>query len=638
MWPENNARTVENVTDSRWEFGLVLLWLSTLFLWTLSPLAGYDFWFYLAAGRDILSNHTIVISESYLGTTSKQGFGNYGDTAWLGNVLCYLVYGLLGLSGLAMFKSLLLTLSTGAVYLGNRLSGLSPFWAGAWATLALWTIRGRFEMRSYLFTTLALALLSLLLLKLEQDLSFRRGALALLGLFFVWSNTHQGIIAGFLMLGSWLFFGRRTAKERILLTMAASVASLFRPNISSQLDFYRDTFSNSQAMRGVVEWGAPSWEQRATHLGLFYIVLFLVSVYTLYRVSKRLPLPPLAFGLNSIAFSIAGWRSYRSMAELLPIVCPMAAPYFPRIKTQRSWRVITALVLSVLLLQSFSTRNLNRLNEASGYPSALVPLIPKQGQVFNSFEFGNYLVFEGVRPFIHGMTALYKEQLVIDFEGVLNPTPRRVNLLEEYQVTSALLHFPTDDDATSNFVDYLSASPHWALKAWDDSGLLFVKESKETGLSAVQPWSSPAWTDPVAAEKELRNLIAEHPSALAHVLLSRILLARGDLAEATQQATFATQLHPTSAAGWTQLGGCYAKGKNLTGMLIATEEAIELAPSNPLVQLNRSLALYSQAQLSGGLSSSFHLWQARRLARQAISTDPALRPALKVVLQDQGES
>ncbi len=631
MWSSSDSLTGAKLSISSTERLFVLGWLAILFLWTLTPLAGYDFWFYLAMGREIVTSGEIPVGQSFLGTTSDLGLGNYADTAWLGNFLCYAVYGAFGMLGLVMLKSALLTLSTGLVYLGNRLGGLSPFWAGAWATLALWTIRGRFEMRLYLFTTLALATLSLLLIWLERGGLTRQGALALAVLFGLWSNIHQGILAGYLVLGGWLVFGRRPIRQRLVLSGLAVLASMLRPNILSQPAFYRDTFSNTQAMRGVVEWGVPSWEQRLTHLGPFYLVLILVAGFTLHRLVRRSSLPPWAFGVTSLAFTIAGWNSFRSMAELLPIVCPLVAPYFPSLPRGGWTQRLVALFLAGLLLSTFHGRNLRGLDRVEGVPRELARLIPKEGQVLNSFEFGNFLVFEGIAPFIHGMSALYQEQLVLDFEAILNPTPRRLELLARYNVTSALLHFPTENDATLLLVEFLAAAPDWKLQAWDDTGLLFVKGAPNSGLTAVRPWAAQGWLDPVAAEAELRTLLGHHPSALGHLFLSRLLLEKGELGEATKNAIRSTELSPNWTPAWMQLGGCYAKSGNLTGMLLATEEAVELSPSNPQAQLNRSLAFLAMGKTRGGVLGDLERLRARYHAKRALWGDPNLEAARKVL-------
>lgn len=611
---------------------LIAGWLALLFLWTLAPLAGYDFWFYLAMGREIVTSGRIPVAQSYLGATSGLGFGNYADAAWLGNLICYAVYSAFGYLGLVMLKSALLTLSTGLVYLGNRIAGLTPFWAGAWATLALWTIRSRFEMRTYLFTTVALATLSLLLLGLEKEQSWRKRAWALAALFVLWSNLHQGILAGYLVLCSWLVFGRSPFQIRFGLTSLATLASLVRPNLASQPGFYYDHFTNAEALRGVVEWGAPSWEQRITQLGPFYLVLILLAFYAFYRLVRRLPLPPWACGMTSLAFSVAGFRSFRSIAELLPVVCPLTAPYFPRLP-HRGWtRRVVVLALTVLFLTTFRLQNLQNLEQAEGMPQELARLIPKQGQVLNSFEFGNFLVFEGIPPFIHGMSMLYREQLVLDFEDLLNPSSRRQELLEQYNVTSALLHHPTSDDATLLLVEFLSSTPDWKLQAWDDTGLLFVKGDRSAGLTAVRPWAQPPWTDPEAARLELTNLVKNHPSSMAHLYLSRILLEQGQVTKATSQAVKATQLASNYSPAWAQLGACYAKEGNLAGVLLATEKAVVLAPDNPQTHLNRALALLESSRGNSGLSGRFERWRAHYHARRALGLNPNL-PAARTVLE-----
>lgn len=611
----------------------MVLWLSLLFIWSLAPLAGFDFWFYLAVGRDIVQSGEIPWTQSYLGTTSVLGVGAYANLAWLGNLICYLAFAAAGPLGLVLLKSGLLAATTGTVYAGCRLSGLAPFWAGAWSTLGLWTIRGRFEMRTYLFTDLALAALVLLLIMVEREPRPRRDRLAMFWLFVLWTNLHQGIIAGFLVGACWTLLGRAPWKYRLQLAGLAAAGSMVKPHALDFPAFIYDHFANQSAIGGVVEWAAPTRAVLVDQLGLFYAVLLLVAVSFLWQIRRRQP-PPWAFGALVLFFAVLALRSVRAVTELLPVVCPLAAAYFPNLTSSRRLQTGIALVLCVALWWVFPVGARGPLGQVTGYPDHLVEALPKDGsQVFNSFEFGNYLVFKQIPPFLHGMTPLYEEQVITDFEDVLNPTPQREEILRKFKVGSALLHFPTDNDATLNLVDTLADSPDWKLQLWDDSGLLFVRGPREEGLTAVQPWRSPAWTNQAAARKELESLVQIRPGALAHRLLSQLCLERGDLAQATHQAAEATRLAPNYSGAWSQLGTCYAKAGNLEGMLDATRRAVETGANDAPARFNLALGFWERSRRSSEPLATLDRWRAGYQARRALTLDPGFEPARKLLQQ-----
>lgn len=612
-------------------WGLAAL-LATLTVWTLAPLAGYDFWYYIAVGRNIAQTGQIPFTETYLGTTSTLAFGKHADEAWLGFLICYEVTRFGGYLGLTLFKSGLLVATTAVVYGNCRLLGLNPFWAAAWSTLGLWTIRGRFEMRTYLFTDLCLALLVMLLILTERDGRPRRAALGLGLLFALWCNLHQGILAGFVVMGCWMVFGRRPWKERVALTAVAYGCSLIQPYALDFPAYVYDHFANSSAIGGVVEWGPPNRDILVYQLGPMYLGLAAGAIFGGLHLWRRRSAPPWAFGLTGLFFALLAARSIRSVSELLPVVCPLAAAYFPPLPERRAIRAVVAIVLIGLLVGTFRPRNLHGLNQAIGYPEALLDAVgTSHGQVFNSFEFGNFMIYRGVPPFIHGFTSLFREQLIVDFEAVLNPTPRRDEILRKFQVGAALLHFPTEQDATLNLVDTLAESPDWKLELWDDTGLLFVRGRREEGLTAVRPWRSPSWTDPERAEKELAELVKRRPSAMACRMLSELLLKKGELSQATILANQAVEIRPFFYPSWAQLGICYARAGNLEGVLLASEGGLAASPGLAPARFNRALALVELARTETGLSAFWHRQQAAYQARRALWSNPSFAPARQLL-------
>ncbi len=606
-----------------------------LFFWTLSPLAGFDFWFYLAVGKDIVDHRAVPWSESYLGTTAVYAFGRYADQAWLGNLVCYLVYLGFGALGLTLFKSGLLVATTAITYLNCRLVGLSAFWAGCWSALSLWTIRGRFEMRTYLLSDLALSALIFLMIRLEQGADRKRSALGIVLLFAVWTNLHQGIIAGMAVGGLWLIFGRVDVKTRLSIAGAALAATMIRPHPLEFPAFLYDHFANAQAITGVIEWGPPPMEVLIYQLGPFLLLAVgLTSMGILKRRTQHVPQPPWAYLFIGLFFLLLSLRSMRSISELLPVVCPLVAAYFPKLPKNGRVQGVFAAILLLLLGTSFSTDQLRGLNSTQGYPARLLEILEDSktsGQLFNSFEFGNYLVYRGIPPFIHGMTAFYEEQLITDFQDTLNPTPRRSKVLEKFQVDSVLLHFPTEIDATLSLVDSLYDSPDWKFLAWDDTGLLFVRGDARDGYQNVQPWRNPPWTDPSAAQTELRQVVETSPSALAHLLLSQLLLESGQLSPAIQHANLSVELSPTFYPAWAQLGKAYARAKNLDGLLLASAGGLQAAPDSAPAHFNRALAELSKSGQENGLPASWSRFKASIHLRRALWFDPRFAPARRAL-------
>lgn len=604
-----------------------LFWLG-LFLWTVAPLAGYDFWFYLTQGRQVLEEGKIPWSESYLGSTAAHGLGRYADHAWLGAVVCYLFYLALGPLGLVLLKSLLLTATSAMTYLNCRLAGLSGTWAAAWTALALWAIRGRFEMRTYLISDLALAVLIWLLFRYRDRPDPRWLLIRFALLFVLWSNLHQGCVAGLVVVALWAAGGGAGSWKRGAAALAvATIAVMIRPHGRAFFSMLFDTFGNTPAITGVVEWGAPGPYALMMAVGPFLALLLGLTGLGVWRCWRGLQSPPpLAFLLILAAFTYLGCRSYRSMAELLPVAAPMAAAWFPKLSLSPFQRRLGWLLLLTLLWGSFrpfAARDLTRFGPE--YPTALVERLraeARPGQVLNSFEFGNLMVFEGVPPFIHGMTALYDEGLVLTFLDILGNADKREKAMARYDVDSALLHFPTSVDSHLNFLEYLDARPDWKLLAWDDSGLFYVRGEKSQGLHQVRPWRETMWDDPAAARLELEALAERHPSARVFVALSRLALEQNQIEASESYVRKALAISPHQFQAWSLLGTIAARTGDLEGVLAATEGAVASGPGVPNARLNRAIALTELARRQSwpwsvwsSWQASYQRWKAARAAR-----------------------
>lgn len=609
--------------------GLGLL-LGLIFLWTLAPLQGYDFWFYLTVGRDIFAGEGIPWAQSYLGNTNEYAFGAYANHAWLCSLTSYLFYHLGGPLGLVALRSLVLTILSSLTYLNCRLAGLTPLSAGLWTAVGLWSVRSRFLLRSYLFTDLCLAVLVGLVLLHYRRPNLKRLLVGVPLLFVVWTNTHQGYVAGLVLIFIWVVFGGVPRKFGCGLFAVACLATLFKPHGIAFVGFYYDTFTNSSAIGGVLEWESLSFIATLEHLGVLLLAGGVLLGYGLVRIQKKLqPAPPWSHLVIVAAFLFLGLRSMRGILELFPVVVPLAATFFPPLKPPRWAQILVISAVCALYLGTYSGHSFETLKNVDRlYPVHLAEAVREQpGQVFNSYEFGNFLAMQRIPPFIHGMTALYREGLIRDFLDILNPSDKRLALLEKYQVESALLHYPTEVDAHTEFVEFLFATTDWKLALWDDTGLLFTKAPAQEGYGHVRPWRKEMYTDPVAAKAELEHLIKRRPSARAHTLLSELYAKEDDIETAGDHARKAVILAPTDGRAWSAVALAAAKRGDLAKVLEATEKLVTLRPDDAPLHYNRALALIEQRRSQSGLAS---WWTGRKILNHletCLELNPEFEPA-----------
>lgn len=595
--------------------------LLVVFLWTLIPVLDLDIWFYIEYGQRMFEEGYIPWSDSFLGTTDTLAFHRHGNHAWVSYGICYLFYRAAGIPGLVALMALLFVAIGWLTYLNCRLAGLSRPWASLFTVLGVWTVRSRFLLRSNLMGDVMMASLLYLLLKERKEgdsapFPFRWVAL----IFILWTNVHQGVVVGLALLGGWMLTRPYPWKTRIQAVALATLCCFIRPHGWWFPLFYLEHFGNTQAVSGVLEWSSLGVSTAVTHLG----PLILVGLTGAYLSRRKLAEHWGSIVLAAFFFAMA-IRSMRAITEILPVCVPLVATLWASREPGRRWRYPSVLALAIMLALTWPARSLSRLGTLPlQFPEGLISELPAgHGQIFNSYEFGNYLVFRGKKPFIHGMTALFKEQLLLDFKDVLNRTPRRQSLLETYRVTEIMLHHPTEEDATEQLVEDLYRSAEWRLVWWDDSGLLFSKDGSRD-LKAVRPWdrTSP-WSDREAAKTQLDEMLAHRPSALALYLRGVLHNEDGDKESARRFYERSLELKPDSYQALFAHGAlCFELG-DLTAAEKSLSEAAKVAPSSPLVHFNLAV-LHLRTGRNG---------KAKRELKRTLELDPGFQRAREILLQ-----
>ena len=563
-----------------------ILALTAIFIWCLRPIEGFDIWFYIEYGRLVVEEMTIPWSESFLGTTDTYAFHRHANHSWLAYAVCYLAYKFGQLGGLVLLKSLLFTTTAGVTYYNCRLSGLSASWSSLLVMLGVWSVRSRFLLRSVLFTDLLLALLLLFLLRSQQREDGRFSLWGLATLMALWSNTHQGVLAGCFLLFWWLLTRKFCWKFRLQALFVAGFSTLIRPYGWWFPHFFLEHFGNTTAVQDVMEWAPLSFPYMVTHLGPL-ILLYLVSVPWAAKVHKA----SLGNAFIALLFLVLALRSQRAVGEILPVVVPLLAGYISCLSPSRKLLVPAIAGICIFFYTggpNIPNGGLFRLDPK--YPRGLVQALPEDhGQIFNSYEFGNFLIFQEKRPFIHGITALYAEPLVTDFQAALNRGPKREELFEQFQVEEVMLHHPTAVDSTELLVEDLFASSDWHLWWWDDSGYLF-RRAEGQDLKAVRPWNrKQPWTDPEAAKAQLDQMLEREPSGLALTLRAQLHSADGEDDKALALVKRALEITPYRYEAVLLHGTISFKMGNLESAERLLLLARKIAPNSPVTHFNLAL-------------------------------------------------
>lgn len=150
--------------------------------------------------------------------------------------------------------------------------------------------------------------------------------------------------------------------------------------------------------------------------------------------------------------------------------------------------VLFAGVALLLTAGTFAYTSVHRFAPyASNSPVAAVAALKKLNvaRVFNSYDFGGYLIESGVAPFIDGRTELYGEEFFVDHNaaiGLMEPE-NLFRLLEQYKIEATLMR---TQSAATKLLDHVDG---WQKVYADDIATIHVRKAGavHTAEPAVDP-------------------------------------------------------------------------------------------------------------------------------------------------------
>ena len=107
-------------------------------------------------------------------------------------------------------------------------------------------------------------------------------------------------------------------------------------------------------------------------------------------------------------------------------------------------------------------------------------------RVFNDYDFGGYLIANGVAPFIDGRTELYGEKFFVDHNaasGLMEPD-NLFRLLDQYKIEATLMR---TQSAATKLLDHIDG---WQKVYADDIATIHVR--KPGAAHTVEPVVNPA--------------------------------------------------------------------------------------------------------------------------------------------------
>jgi hypothetical protein len=453
-----------------------------------------DFWWHIAAGRNILENGTIP---------SVDPFGMYdaanacGQTVlkseWLGQVLLYSVYRWFDLDGIILFRAGVLALCLAIVYLRCRLAASTSSFALAITALAGLAILHHTGERPQLFSFLLLSVLFLLL-----DSFMRSGKRWLLycipPVMLLWSNTHAGALmgvaalglfgAGYLLENRWAA-GRFNTPPNNLMLAVVGLSSAMLVMAPSGFDTFKCIIlQQSGSVRELVSEYASPWSLWPATL--YYWVFIGVTLVSLPGFFSKAYLKQGALVLALGMISVIGYR-------YIPLFVLVVAPYVAASLNRMLGRVklptvtihLSVLVVALAFLgYGFRQEKVFQHGlQEQRFPVGAVAFIKANklgGKMFNTMNWGGYLLWN-----LSGTTTLFIDGRTLDpyrvapYTNILWTTPEGLNFFEQANFDLVLVPYSSAFGGKRyTIIAYLQNHPGWQVVYQDGLGLLFAKRAQ----------------------------------------------------------------------------------------------------------------------------------------------------------------
>jgi hypothetical protein len=488
------ANTAEAVSPMR---GLLPLWVGAG-IYALFLLAGNrllidpDTMWQITVGQWIIDHRAVPETDVYSFTMRGQP---WISTQWLAQVLFAKAYAISGWSGPVVLAATAI--------------------AATFALLAKFLSRHLSESTTLVFIAAALALTVPHLLARPHVLALpimvmwvgeliaaadRRGApsFRLLPLMALWANLHGGFVFGLVLvapiaLDAVLNAEVKSRKSLILrwggFGIAALVASCCTPYGWNSLLASQKILALGSALPLIMEWKPADFGS----LGPFELCLLLAIGLALWR---GVTLPPLRIVLllGLLHMALAQGRAAEILALLAPLI--LAAPLAKQLSGTEAANsaaapmrgVLVAGVAVALVAGTFVYASVHRFEPHSrGSPVAAVAALKKLNlaRVFNDYDFGGYLIANGVAPFIDGRTELYGEKFFVEHNaasGLMEPE-NLFRLLDRYKIEATLMR---TQSAATRLLDHMDG---WQKVYADDIATIHLRKPRalHTAEPAVEP-------------------------------------------------------------------------------------------------------------------------------------------------------
>jgi hypothetical protein len=478
--------------------GLLPLWVGVA-IYALLVVAGNrllldpDTLWHITVGQWMLDHHAVPHTDIYSFTMRGHP---WISMQWAYEVLYAKAYALIGWSGPVVLTAAAsaLTFALLAKFLSRHLSQSATivFVAAALALTAPHLLARPHVLALPVMVAWAGGLI---------DAADRRAAPSfwLLPLLALWANLHGGFIFGLVLVGpvalDAVVSAEAASRKSLALRWAAFgigavMAACCTPYGWNSMLASKNILEMGSALPLITEWRPPDF----SHVGPFEICLLMAIGLALLR-GIRLPPTRILLLLGLLHMALAQGRATEILALLAPMV--LAVPLAKQIggaeassssAATPSRGLLFAGLAVVLVVATAAYASVARFEpDARQSPVAAVAALKKMNvtRVFNDYDFGGYLIYSGVAPFIDGRTDLYGEKFFVDHNaasGLMEPD-NLFRLLDRYKIEATLMR---TQSAATKLLDHMDG---WQKVYSDDIATIHVR--KPGAVHSVEPAIDP---------------------------------------------------------------------------------------------------------------------------------------------------
>lgn len=451
-----------------------------------------DFWWHLKTGEFIATQHRLPNPDPFAYTTASAPTSpeelrtrSFNLThEWLAQVAWYGIQRVGGWPGVVLWKALLMTALCGlGGWVVRRRTG-SWLWAVAaalaTASLAVEFARDRPAILTFVFTAAFLALFEL-----------RKGLWALPVLALIWANCHGGFFFAWIVCAAYAADAlvRRTLDARRILIVSGLAVLLtgINPNgFAAVANVIR--YRQSPLQSTLVEWSRPDlWgPPYAFDLLLYGSVIIVAISWRRVRVSDW---------ILFVLFAAASLTAFRNEVFIGVLAPMLIASYWPWKRALPAWAPVAALTLiAAAFIWGASRGAFFQLRAAQWrYPEGAARFLSDHhisARVFNTYEYGGYLIWKDVPVFIDGRAL--SEAVFDDYRKILggqSNDPALQQRLTQYGVGAIVMNAFEYSSGVMYPLGLSLAQPNpagWKLVYEDPQALVFLRDPP-TGIGILDP-------------------------------------------------------------------------------------------------------------------------------------------------------